>query len=63
MFVNQSMLDAVEMYIAAPSYEVIKKINMHTNKFKIKRKQIIYATVIIRTFQNSCSVLLVLRDF
>lgn len=25
MLVNQSMLDAVEMYIAAPSYEVIKK--------------------------------------
>lgn len=32
MLVNPSVLDAVEIYIAAPSYEVIKKINMHTYK-------------------------------
>ena len=30
MLVNRSRFDVVEMYIAAPSYEVIKKINTHT---------------------------------
>lgn len=32
MFVNPSVFDAVEMYTAVPSYEVIKKINTHTYK-------------------------------